>query len=76
MARWDSCNILQAGADAQRVWQFNKSLKLNREQTTPVGENLPESLVGKSWSALWQKKLNVAWLPPERVFIRAAQFPP
>ena len=76
MARWDSCNILQAGADAQRVWQFNKNFKLNREQTTHVPEPLPAGLVGKSWSALWQKKLNVAWLPPEHVFIRAAQFPP
>ena len=76
MARWDSCNILQAGADAQRVWQFNKNFKLNREQTTRTPEPLPAGLVGKSWSALWQKKLNVAWLPPEHVFIRAAQFPP
>jgi len=76
MARWDSCNILQAGADAQHVWQFNKNFKLNREQTTRGAEPLPAGLVGKSWSALWQKKLNVAWLPPEHVFIRAAQFPP
>ena len=76
MARWDSCNILQAGADAQRVWQFNKTFKLNREQTVRPPEPLPAGLVGKSWGALFQKKLNVAWLPPEHVFIRAAQFPP
>jgi hypothetical protein len=76
MARWDSCNILQAGPDASRVWQFNKNFSLNREQATRAGEPLPSNLVGKSWSTLWQKKLNVAWLPPEHVFIRAAQFPP
>jgi hypothetical protein len=76
MARWDSCNILQAGPDASRVWQFNKNFSLNREQASRAGESLPPNLVGKSWSTLWQKKLNVAWLPPEHVFIRAAQFPP
>ena len=76
MARWDSCNILQAGLDANRVWQFNKNFKLNREQTARAGETLPAPLVGKSWGALFQKKMNVAWLPPEHVFIRAAQFPP
>src|SRR5262249_58909414 len=27
------------------------------------------------WTSLWQPKLNVAWLPPEEVFIRVAQFP-
>ena len=76
MARWDSCNILQAGADKNRVWQFNKTLKLSREQAVSAGEILPAGIVAKSWSALWQKKLNVAWLPPEHIFIRAAQFPP
>src|ERR1022692_3637085 len=76
MARWDSCNILHTGADKNRVWQFNKTLKLTREQTSAAGEPVPAGLVGKSWSAIWQKKLNVAWLPPEHVFIRAAQFPP
>ena len=47
MARWDSCNIVQAGADANRVWQFNKNFTLNRELKTPVGELLPAGLVGK-----------------------------
>ena len=76
MARWDSCNLLQAGLNGSRVWQFNKNLSLNREHTGKAGEMLPSGLVAKSWGALFQKKINVAWLPPEHVFIRAAQFPP
>ena len=76
MARWDSCNILQAGLNGSRVWQFNKNFTLNREHTGKAGETLPPGLVVKSWSALWQKQVNIAWLPPEHVFIRAAQFPP
>lgn len=76
MARWDSCNLLQAGLNGSRVWQFNKNGSLNREHAGKAGEPLPAGLITKSWGALVQKKMNVAWLPPEHVFIRAAQFPP
>lgn len=79
MPRWHSCNVLQNGAEARHVWQFdarNSSFTLNREQVVRPGELLPATLVGKSWSSLWQPRLNVAWLPPENVFIRVAHFPP
>lgn len=36
---------------------------------------LPVRFVGKSWSSLWQPKLNVAWLPPEEVFLRVIELP-
>ena len=39
------------------------------------GEPLPARLVAKDWRSLWQRKLNIAWLPPEQVFLRVAQFP-
>ena len=32
-------------------------------------------LVTKNWRALWQKKLNIAWLPAEQVFLRVVQLP-
>lgn len=76
MARWHSCNILSTGAEVRHVWQFDGgAFTLNREQTSPSGESLPDSLVKKDWRTLWQQKLNVAWLPPENVFLRVAQFP-
>ncbi|HOB33125.1 MAG TPA: hypothetical protein PKH32_09640, partial [Verrucomicrobiota bacterium] len=76
MARWHSCNILSVTPDARRLWQFDGgSFRLNRELTSPPGQPVAPNLVSKSWSSLWQKKLNVAWLPPEHVFIRVAQFP-
>jgi hypothetical protein len=78
MARWHSCNVLYVGAEARRVWQFDArddQFKLNREHTARNGEQLPPNIVGKSWGALFQNKLNVAWLPPEHVFLRVAQFP-
>ena len=73
-----TCNVLQVGAQARQLWQFDargRGFVLNREQTTFAGELLPARLVTKDWRSLWQHKLNVAWLPPERVFLRVAQFP-
>jgi hypothetical protein len=76
MARWNACNILSVTADSRHLWQFDGgSFRLNREQVSPPGQPVATKLVGKTWSSLWQKKLNVAWLPPEHVFIRVAHFP-
>ena len=78
MARWNSCNILQVAPDANRLWRFSAkggNFVLDREQKTPGGEPLPSRLVAKSWSSLWQPKLNVAWLPPESVFLRVIELP-
>jgi hypothetical protein len=73
-----TCNVLQVGAQGRQLWQFDargRGFVLGREQTSFTGEPLPPKLIGKDWRSLWQRKLNVAWLPPERVFLRVAQFP-
>jgi len=78
MARWQSCNILHVGTNACRLWQFNAKsdgYHLDREHTGTVGGALPFNLVAKSWRSLWQPKLNVAWLPPENVFLRVIELP-
>jgi hypothetical protein len=76
--RWHYCNVLDVGANARRVWQFDartQAFNLSREQTARNGEQLPPNMVAKSWGTLFQSKLNVAWLPAEHVFLRVAQFP-
>ncbi|HEX5398458.1 MAG TPA: hypothetical protein VFY06_05355 [Verrucomicrobiae bacterium] len=78
MARWNSCNILQIAPDANRLWRFNakgKDFVLDREQKVPAGQPLPPRQVAKSWSSLFQPKLNIAWLPPEDVFLRVIEVP-
>ena len=75
MPRWNSCNILQTAPGANRLWQFDAKgggFVLNREHG---GEKLPSGLAAKSWSSLWHKKLNIAWLPPEKVFLRVIELP-
>jgi len=76
--RWHSCNVLRVGAEARQIWQFdarNGGFVLNREQTSFPGEPLPAGIINKDWRALWQRKLNIAWLGPENVFLRVAQLP-
>jgi hypothetical protein len=78
MPRWNSCNVLQVAPDANRLWRFDAkggNFVLDREQKIPGGEPLPSRWVAKSWSSLWQPKLNVAWLPPESVFLRVIELP-
>jgi hypothetical protein len=78
MARWNICNILHLAPDAKRLWQFDakgKGFVLSREQRVPHASPLPGKFVGKSWSSLWQPKLNVAWLPAENVFLRVVELP-
>lgn len=75
--RWNTCNVLALGAETRHLWQFEakgEDFKLDRELTVRGGDSLPDA-VKKSWSSLWQSKLNVACLPPDRVFLRVAQFP-
>jgi len=76
MARWQSCNILQAAPDANRLWQFDaKSGALHREHSGAPGRPLPGKFAAKSWTSLWQPRLNVAWLPLEKVFLRVVELP-
>ncbi len=73
-----SCNVLLVGPQTRQLWQFDargRGFVLNREQASSAGEPLPARLVAKDWRSLYQRKLNVAWLPPEHVFLRVAQFP-
>jgi hypothetical protein len=75
--RWNNCNVLATGVELRRLWQFDakgKTFKLGRELTVRGGDPLP-AFVNKTWRSLGQPKLNIACLPPERVFLRVAQFP-
>ncbi len=73
-----SCNVLQVNPESRQLWQFEAhggGFALNRELTSFAGEKLPAGAAAKSWRSLFQRKLNVAWLPPTHVFVRVAQLP-
>jgi hypothetical protein len=78
MARWQFCNILHVGTGAYRLWQFDAKgdgFALNREHSGAAGTPVPFHLAAKSWRSLWQPRLNIAWLPPENVFLRVIELP-
>src|SRR5689334_17196263 len=77
MARWHSCNVLSPGAVTRQLWQFNASGKFNllRSDAKRPNEPLPEKIVAKDWQTLFQPRLNVAWLSPDKAFVRAVQLP-
>jgi hypothetical protein len=73
-----TCNVFQSGAETRHLWAFDVhggKLSLDREHTVRGGESLPLNVVGKDFRSLWKKKLNVAWLAPEHVFVRVIQLP-
>jgi hypothetical protein len=79
MARWNSANVLQLAGDQKRIWHFNirgDGPSLSREEAKLPSESLSSKLVSKDWQTLYQPKLNVAWLPADKAFLRVLQLPP
>lgn len=79
MARWHSANVLQAAGATRRLWQFTlrgDNPNLSREEAKLPTEPLPTKLISKDWQTLYQPKLNIAWLPADKVFLRVVQLPP
>jgi hypothetical protein len=76
--RWHSCNVLGTGRDTRQLWHFaagNGEVSLDAHERVVAAGRLPSKLITKDWRALWQKKLNIAWLPPEQVFLRVVHLP-
>ncbi|HOW64264.1 MAG TPA: hypothetical protein P5186_17280 [Candidatus Paceibacterota bacterium] len=72
------CNILRLSENARDLWQFNltgANENLAAENQSLASTPLPAALVAKTWRSLWQRKLNVAWLPADQVYLRVVQLP-
>jgi hypothetical protein len=72
-----SCNVLELRPESRQLWRFSTEgkIRLQSEQSLAVSEILPAKWVAKSWRALFQKKLNIAWLPAGQVFLRVLHLP-
>jgi hypothetical protein len=78
MSRWYSANVLQALPGGRRLWRFSAKgdrFVFDEDKTLTLQEPAPAAAVGKSWQSILRPKLNVAWLPPDKVFFRAVQLP-
>jgi hypothetical protein len=75
MARWNSCNVFQLDHGARHVWQFSNKFALQKEEAKLANESLSTKPFEKDWQTLFQPRLNVAWLPADKVFLRTLQLP-
>ena len=73
-----ACNVLAIDGDARRLHHFSVgkggATAAGRSETAP-GKPLPAHLVSRDWRLLVRSRLDIAWMPPESVFIRAVQLP-
>jgi hypothetical protein len=75
MARWNTCNVLKLDHGARHLWQFSNKFALQKEDAKLANESLSAKAFDKDWQTLFQPRLNVAWLPSDKVFLRALQLP-
>lgn len=75
MARWTYANVLNAAPGSRKFWQFSASGNFSMVREISPGESISPKLAGKNWHSLWQPKLNIAWLPSDKVFLRVLQLP-
>ncbi len=78
MARLSSVNLLQTAAGGRRLWQLSAGgdrFTVQSEKALLLNERVPAGIAGKDWQTLFRGKLNLAWLPANKVFLRAVQLP-
>jgi hypothetical protein len=79
MSRWQSAILLHSSAAGRRLWQLSANgdkFTVQSEKALLTNDPLPSGLVGKDWHTLIRPKLNIAWLPADKVFLRAVHLPP
>ncbi len=79
MARWQSANLLHTSAAGRHFWQLSAAgdrFAVQSEKALLLNESLPSGAAAKDWQTLFRGKLNIAWLPPDKVFLRAVHLPP
>lgn len=70
--------MLEPATEGSRLCQFSvssKKVKLSGDLRVADLIELPAKAVGKDWSDLLRRKLNIATLPPEKVFLRVVELP-
>ncbi len=76
--RWHSCDVFQSVPPVSRFWRFainNGKVSLNAELELQPGQTVSPKLGRRGWGNLWHPQLNVAWLPPDQVYLRVVHLP-
>ncbi len=73
-----ACNVLEVGPQARQLWQFDvrgSRFVPGRHLTCLPAQPLPRGMIARDWRSLFYHKLNIAWVPPENVFLRVIHLP-
>lgn len=73
-----ACNVLSLRQGHRHLYHFS----VNKGGAAPAGlweiaadKPLPANVVSRDWRLLIRSRLDIAWMPPESVFLRAVQLP-
>ncbi|MAS76217.1 MAG: hypothetical protein CMO57_07450 [Verrucomicrobiales bacterium] len=75
---WSSCNLIEPAIEGSRLWQFSassKKVRLSGDLRVPENEGPPAKVVSKTWTDIFSKKMNIATIPAEKVFLRVVILP-
>ncbi|MFN0067209.1 MAG: hypothetical protein ACKVYV_06180 [Limisphaerales bacterium] len=76
--RYQACQVLQPGPALTRLESFSVSgggVKPGPVADIPAEQPLPAASVRRSWPELLRPRLDIAWLPPARAFLRVVTVP-
>ena len=75
---WSSCNLIEPAIEGSRLWQFSassKKVRLSGDLRMPENEEPPAKVVSKTWTDIFSRKMNIATIPTEEVFLRVVNLP-
>ena len=75
---WSSCNLIEPAIEGSRLWQFSassKKVRLSGDLRVPENEGPPAKVVTKTWTDIFSRKMNMATIPTEKVFLRIVNLP-
>jgi len=78
MSRWQTANVLQTTPGLSRLWRLNASgeeFVFDQEQSCLPSEPLNGAWIAKDFRSTFRHKLNLAWLPPDKAFLRVLHLP-
>ena len=75
---WSSCNLIEPAIEGRRLWQFSassKKVRLSGDLRVSENEEPPAKVVSKTWTDIFSRKMNIATIPTEEVFLRVVNLP-
>jgi len=76
--RLHACHVLATGPDGRRFWRFEvkgTGIQPDRAERLAPDQPLPRHWGTKDWRTLGRPRLHIAWLHPDRVFLRVVHLP-